>query len=125
MEDVELEEQLRLLQEENNGVDFNLHDEEVNKIKTQKNIHKIIQRDIDIALGENTNILHQYPYFSEDGTLLYRIVEQKNGERYVAQKYKDGKFTFGLGKETKRVPYNVPLLQESQRKGCVGSKWRG
>lgn len=125
MEDIELEEQLKRLQEENSRRDFNLHDEEVHKIKTQKNIHKIIQRDIEFELEENTNILHQYRYYDVNGILLYRIVEQKNGERYVAQKYKDGKFTFGLGKETKRVPYNAPLLQESQRKGCVGSKWRG
>lgn len=125
MEDMELQEQLRFLQEEQDGLKVNVHNEEVHKMKIQNNIHKIIQRDIDIALEENTNILHQYRYYDENGNLLYRLVEQKRGERYVAQKYKDGKFTFGLGKETKRVPYNAPLLQESKRKSCVGSKWRG
>lgn len=113
MEETELLKELNYLQCEDVLTGDNLQLNYENELqKREKNIQKIIRKDLDIGMTENNNIKNIYPYLNENGELQYRIVEQKEGERYVVQRLEYGEYLYGLD-GIKKIPYNIPELKDN------------
>ena len=120
----------KTLQEEFNILQQTI-DEEIGKVpysneEIRKNVNgqmqniqmkNIIKKDISVDTEDeiSNNIKSQYIYRNFDGIPLYRLVEQKVGEKYVVQRFQNNQYEFGLG-EVKKVPYNLPQLNDCKGK---------
>lgn len=104
MENSRLEEEYRFLQNEQMNK---------NQIESGSTLDTIIKRDAERYTEDN--IEKEFIYRDYNGSPLYRIIKQKEGEEYVVQNFQNGVYDYGMN-GTQKVPYNMPDLNNSKDK---------
>lgn len=107
IEDIELEKQMELLDKE---IFEGLESPEE---KRTNDIKSILRRNTETIVDDNVEAV--FNYTDTDGNIVYRVLKQKKGERFVVQNYKNGNFEYGLN-GTKKIPYKLENIANADNK---------